>query len=108
MSDEEDDDFDLGNTEYGGINKELIIASKHGKSDVILNLIGKGASVYCIDPHGWSSLHWACANGHLHAVQNICDSIKDSRRLSNYVNSREKLAGWTSLHVCRNASVHND
>ena len=100
MSDDEDDEIGNGNIQYDGINKELIIASKYGKNDLVRNLISKGANVYCIDGHGWNALHWACANGHVDTLRDICDNIKDNK-MKSYINAREKLAGWTALHVCK-------
>lgn len=97
-----DDDESLdGGTEFAGINMQFIIAAKNGKSELVQSLLEKNANIKCTDSHGWTALHWGAANGHTNVVKRLCKHLSGSdRALTNFINTKENLTGWTALHVC--------
>eukprot|EP00903_Cladosiphon_okamuranus_P010315 g9762.t1 len=70
-----------------------------------------GASVWDIDDHGWSPLHWACSRGSTVMTFGILQEMRSSQEtgpprceetgdaVSDYLNATETLSGWTALHL---------
>ena len=97
-----DDDDSMGgrNTEFSGVNMQLIVAAKNGKADTLQELLERGANIKCKDNHGWTALHWGAANGHMNIIKKLCKHLSgNERELVNYMNIRENITGWTALHV---------
>ena len=89
-SDDEPDSYDT--------NQEIISLCYHNRIDELTRQLRKGASILCVDHHGWTPLHWAAAHNKTDMLEYLLHDTP-AGNTKGYVNHREKLAGYTPLHV---------
>jgi len=67
----------------------LHYASRSGHTDVVIELLNRGANVDCVDVEAWTPLHYACFNGHKNIAKILLDHGA-SKTIQNW-NSRTPL-----------------
>ncbi|KAL4816194.1 ankyrin repeat-containing domain protein [Aspergillus spinulosporus] len=67
----------------------LHIAAYWGLAHTTEMLLADGASVYEVDTHNWTALHWACSRSHAGVARILVENGAD-------VNARD-IQGWTPL-----------
>jgi hypothetical protein len=79
-------------------DKELIQCCARGDSSRVSKLLRGGARLLCADGHGWTPMHWAVSRGHIAVMRELLDACPNNR-LKRLVNAKDRLSGWTPLHV---------
>lgn len=94
INEEEDEE----EREYKDNNLFMISCFKRD-IDAVERHLERGANSMYRDRHGWTSLHWAAAKG-FDDIAELLISRFSGTNLKKYVNSKDKITGWTPLHVC--------
>eukprot|EP01038_Epipyxis_sp_PR26KG_P013614 gene13614-18272_t len=105
----EDEDSDIDEEVNEELNSQLIIACYREKVDMVINLLKKGANHFARDRHGWTPLLWSASKGFNEIIEVLLEFRKEELKkpLSKYINARDKITGWTALHVaCINGHKH--
>lgn len=92
---EAEDEEEVGDFD---IDTEIISLCYHNRIDEITRRLRKGASILCLDPHGWTTLHWAAAHNKVELLEYLLHDTPAGNTRS-YLNHKEKIAGFTPLHV---------
>lgn len=91
--DDPDEVVGSGNFEFG---EDLRHACYQGNLSAVEKLLDNGTSIYCLDRHGWTCLHWAVSKGYDDIAETILRSANQPRKIANLP---DKITGWTPLHV---------
>ena len=99
---EDNNDYDTSN-DATRLNQTLLFACYNDKIENVKLLLNKNVNYFIRDRHGWTPLHWACSKGYEDIVNIlITHVIKLKRNLKVYINTQDKITGWTALHVRNN------
>jgi ankyrin repeat protein len=102
VSDEDEDE----EREYKDNNLFMISCYKRD-IDAVERHLEKGANSMYRDRHGWTTLHWAAAKG-FDDIAEVLISRFSGANLKRYVNCKDRITGWTPLHVRRYAQTYFD
>jgi hypothetical protein len=96
--DEGEDDEDEENDD--ALNTTLIFAVHDEKQEGVKKALKKGAYYFARDRRGWTPLHWAASKDNEDIIDILIEHVKkEGKNVSRYINSQDKIAGWTPLHV---------
>ena len=101
--DDEDDDDDGDDDDADPeLDRELFVNVYRGNVRIVDKLLNSGARHNALDLHGWSPMHWAASEGHDDILELLIDHAKrrtSAAKLKRVLNLKDKLSGWTALHV---------